>query len=76
MIDLLDELTAIPFQVFWDKFQEVKPGTYNRSRAESVWFYMKESDREIAFEQLAKRHDAVKLFDEMYEYLEYFSLPF
>lgn len=76
MIELLDEITAIPFQIFWDKYQEIAPGTYNRSRAESVWFYMFECDRETAFEQLAKGHPAIGLFDEMYKYLEHFSMPF
>jgi hypothetical protein len=76
MIELLDEITQIPFQVFWDKYQEIAPGTYNRSRAESVWFYMFEGDRETAFEQLAKGHPAIGMFDEMYEYLEHFSMPF
>jgi hypothetical protein len=76
MIELLDEITQIPFQVFWDKYQEIAPGTYNRSRAESVWFYMFEGDRETAFEQLAKGHPAIGMFDEMYKYLEHFNIPF
>ena len=76
MIELLYELTEIPFRIFWDKYQEINPGTYNRSRAESVWFYMKNDDRETAFEQLAKGHPAIGMFDEPYEYLTHFTLPF
>jgi hypothetical protein len=76
MLELLDEITEIPFQVFWDKYQEIKPDWYNRSRAEGVWFSMKESDREIAFEQLAKGHPIIGLVDEPYQYLQHFNLPF
>jgi len=74
MIELLDELTQIPFRVFWDKYQEIAPGTYTRSRAESVWFYMKEKNRITAFETVAKGHEGIKMFDEMYQFLEYFDL--
>jgi hypothetical protein len=37
---------------------------------------MYEGDREVAFEQLAKRHPAIGMFDEPYEYLQHFDLPF
>ena len=76
MLELLDEITEIPFQVFWDKYQELRPGMYNKSRAESCWFYMYEGDRDVAFEQLAKGHPAIGMFDEPYEYLQHFDLPF
>jgi len=76
MIDLLNELTEIPFDVFWEKYMEVKPGIYSKSKAESIWFYMNEDDRITAFELLSKGHPAITLFAEPYEYLDYFSLPF
>jgi hypothetical protein len=76
MIDLLDEITEIPFGIFWHKYQEIKPGIYDLLKAQKEWFYMKESDREIAFEQLAKGHPAIGYFVEPYEYLAHFNLVF
>lgn len=76
MINLLDELTEIPFDVFWDKYLEIKEGNYKKITAEKEWFYMKEQDRQTAFEQLAKGHPAIGMFNDPYEYLEYFNLPF
>ena len=76
MTSLLDEITQIPFEVFWDKYMEIKPGIYHKAKAEKEWFYMKEPDRETAFEQLAKGHPAIGLFTEPYEYLKHFNLPF
>jgi hypothetical protein len=76
MIDLLDELTEIPFDIFWEKYMEKKPGIYDRSKAKKEWFYMKENDRETAFDQMAKGHPAIGIFVEPYEYLAHFNLPF
>ncbi len=73
MIELLDELTEIPFEIFWDKYQELKPNLfYDRAKAEIIWFRMKEEDRVTAFTCLPKGYD----FKEPYLYLEYFHLPF
>lgn len=76
MTHLLDELTEIPFDIFWDKYLEIKMGYYNKSKAQKEWFYMKNEDRETAFEQLAKGHPAIGMFNEPYEYLEHFNMPF
>lgn len=75
MMDLLDEITEIPFDVFWDKYKEIKPGNYNKLKAKAIWFSMCEHDRITAFECLAKDHKAIQLFDEPSDYLEYFNLP-
>ena len=69
MIDLLDEITEIPFEVFWENYQEKKPGNYNRLKAEKEWFFMKESQRFVAFKGLGKVTD---LSNEPWEYLNYF----
>jgi hypothetical protein len=76
MIDLLDEITEIPFDVFWNKYQEIKEGNYNKLKAKAIWFSMQESDRITSFKQLAKNHPAIQMFDSPNEYLEYFNLPF
>jgi hypothetical protein len=75
MMDILDELTEIPFEVFWDKYQEIKPGIYHKWKAKAVWFSMQEQNRITAFECLANKHPGIALFSEPYELLEYFDLP-
>lgn len=76
MIDLLDEITEIPFEVFWDKWQEFKPTICDRMKAEKEWFYMKESDRVNAFTALAKKHLLIDITDEPYQFLQHFQMPF
>jgi hypothetical protein len=75
MIDILDELTEIPFEVFWDKYQEIRPGKYDVLKTKAVWFSMFEDNRIMAFECLAKNHQGIQMFHSPYEYLEYFNLP-
>jgi hypothetical protein len=72
MIDILSDLTEVPFDVFWDKWHEVKEGSFNRSKAEQVWFYMAEPDRIDAFEALAKNSPIVEICHEPYLYLKRF----
>lgn len=72
MIDLLHELTEIPFEVFWDKWHEYKIGNFNRAKAEFVWFYMKEKDRIEAFEYLASEGLILDICHEPYLYLKRF----
>lgn len=53
MIDLLDEVIEIPFEIYWNKYQEMNKGKYERLQAEMQWFYMHNPDRLKAFESLA-----------------------
>lgn len=76
MTDILEELTEIPFEVFWNKWQEIKPCICNRERAEKVWFYMHENDRITAFESLSRIHPMIQICREPYQFLEHFDLPF
>lgn len=76
MIDILDEFTEVPFDVFWNKWQEIKPGEYNRPQAEKEWFYMKEADRVTAFTALCNNHPAFYSIKEPFMFLAYFELPF
>jgi hypothetical protein len=75
MTDILDELTEIPFEVFRQKFEELKPGIYNWMKAEKTWFYMVEANRIRAFESLANNHPIIQIVREPYEFLEHFDLP-
>jgi hypothetical protein len=72
MTDILDELTEIPFEIFWAKWLEVKPGYYNRPKAEAIWFSMKESDRIDSFEYLAHEGLILDICHEPYLYLKHF----
>lgn len=76
MTDILDELTEIPFEVFWDKWNEVRPGIYNRDRAEKTWFYMKEPDRIEAFTALSKNHPMIQVCREPYVFLSHFDMNY
>lgn len=76
MIEILDELTEIPFEVFWDKFQELKPGEYNKDLAKKEWFYMREDCRITAFKALASNHPLIQVIRQPYEWLQHFNLPF
>lgn len=76
MIDLLDDITEVLFEVFWDKWQEIKPCICNRQRAEKEWFYMKDIDRVAAFTALAKNHPLLQIIREPYQFLQHFNLPF
>ena len=76
MIDILDELTEIPFELFISKWQELKPGSFNRERAESTWFYMHETDRIEAFKALASNYPLLQLCREPFVFLGYYSMKF
>ena len=77
MIDLLDELTEIPFEVFKDKWEEKKPGLFfDWTKAEKEWFYMKEADRVTAFTALARNHISLGFIHRPEEFLMQFNLQF
>lgn len=76
MIELLDEITEIPFEVFWDKWQEFKPGICDQMKAEKEWFFMKKADCVTAFTALAKGHPLLQIVNEPYQFLQHFNLPF
>jgi len=73
MIEALDEISEIPFEVFWDKFNEARPGHYNKIFTQGIWLKMREANRVLAFEYLCR-------FGTDYKtpvlHLEAFDLPF
>jgi hypothetical protein len=73
MIEALDEITEIPFEVFWDKFIELYPGEYNQFITEVYWVKMREDNRILAFEYLCKFGSDYK---EPWKHLQHFDLPF
>jgi hypothetical protein len=73
MIEALDEISEIPFEVFWDKFMEARPGGYDKTYTQGIWLKMREANRVLAFEYLCR-------FGTDYKtpvlHLEAFDLPF
>lgn len=76
MMEILDELTEVPFQIFIDKWIEKRTCIFNREKAEKEWFYMAEKNRVLAFQALCKDHPMIHSAKEPYAFLEYFNLPF
>lgn len=74
MTEILNDLTEIPFKVFIDKWDELKPSICNRERAEQTWFYMHENDRIEAFQALDKKHPMIQICREPYQFLKHFDL--
>ena len=74
MIDILDELTEIPFDCFWDKYQEISKGEYNKLKAKAIWFAMLDEYRIYAFQDLYKMKDYILNINlEPFEYLNLFN---
>ena len=76
MIDILDELTEIPFDVFWDKYQEISRGNYNKLKAKAIWFAIVEDQRKHAFTvlSLSESQDYILYSNlEPFEYLNLFN---
>ena len=73
MIEALDEITEIPFEVFWNKFMDLYPGIYDQYTAEGYWVKMREPNRVLAFEYLCRFGSDHK---EPWKHLRQFDLPF
>jgi hypothetical protein len=54
MIEALDEVSEIPFEVFWDKYIEARPGDYDKTYTQGIWLKMREANRVLAFEYLCR----------------------
>ena len=65
MIEALDEITEIPFEVFWNKFMDLYPGIYDQFTTEVYWVKMREANRILAFH-----------YKEPWKHLQHFDLPF
>ena len=65
MNELLDELTEIPFDIFWDKYLESGGLAFWKTRGNAVWWMLNEKQREQAFKDLNKGTN-----ETIYEYLK------
>jgi hypothetical protein len=73
MIEALDEISEIPFDVFWDKFNEARPGEYDKTYTQGIWLKMREANRVLAFGYLCRFGTDYKA---PHIHLEVFDLPF
>jgi hypothetical protein len=73
MIEALDEISEIPFDVFWDKFNEARPGDYDKTYTQGIWLKMREANRVLAFGYLCRFGTDYKA---PIKHLEVFDLPF
>ena len=73
MIEALDEITEIPFEVFWNKFMDLYPGIYDQFTTEVYWVKMREANRILAFQYLCQFGSDYK---EPWKHLQHFDLPF
>jgi hypothetical protein len=73
MIEALDEISEIPFEVFWDKYMEARPGVYDKTYTQGIWLKLREANRVLSFQYLSR-------FGTDYKtpvlHLEAFDLPF
>lgn len=58
MIEALDEITEIPFEIFWDKFMEVCPGNFGSKIPEMYWMKVGENDDLLPMSYLYERYMA------------------
>jgi hypothetical protein len=73
MIEALDEVSEIPFEVFWDKFNEERPGDYDKIYTQGIWLKTREANRIIAFNYLCRFGTDYRA---PHIHLEAFDLPF
>lgn len=73
MIEALDEVSEIPFEVFWDKYMEARPGYYDKTYTQGIWLKMREANRVLAFEYLSRFGTDYKT---PVAHLDAFDLPF
>ena len=58
MIEALDEVSEIPFEVFWDKFMEVRPGDFESKVPDMYWLKVGKNDDLLPLSYLYQRYKA------------------
>ena len=62
MLDILNEVIELPFDVFWDKFLEKGGVDMCKFQAGAIWFSMTIEQREAAFSHIASCQELKDLF--------------
>ena len=70
MNELLDELTEIPFSIFWMKYLEKQGMDLFPTRANAVWWQLNEKERAKAFQDLFKDNIIFPAYDYLKKYHE------
>ena len=52
MNEILDEITEIPFDIFWEKYLSQGGMNFWKTRANAVWWMLNENEREKAFKHV------------------------
>jgi hypothetical protein len=73
MIEALDEVSEIPFDVFWDKYMEIRPGDYDKTYTQGIWLKIREENRVLGFKYLCRFGTDYRT---PHLHLEAFDLPF
>jgi len=62
MLEILDEIIEIPFEIFWAKFLEKGGLNLEKFKAGAIWFSMSIDQRERAFEHISSCQELKDLF--------------
>lgn len=71
-----DQSIEIKFEVFWSKWNDIKPGIYDKKLSEQEWYLLSEKQRYTALLGLSMNHPIIESISEPFMYLIYFELPF
>ena len=52
MNELLDEVTQIPFDIFWEKYLEIGGKDESKTKGNAVWWMLNENQRAKAFTEI------------------------
>jgi hypothetical protein len=66
MLDILDEIIDLPFDIFWDKFLEKGGLNVYRHQCGAIWFSMTRKQREDAFTDVASCEKVKEQFGTYY----------
>jgi len=70
MLDLLDEVIEIPFELFWGKFVERGGLELYKHQSGAIWFSMTIEQRERAFKSIASESELSEII--VMDYLKMF----
>jgi hypothetical protein len=70
MNELLDEVTEIPFSIFWMKYLEKGGMCFWQTRANAVWWQLNEKERAKAFNDVCQGGTTDPAFEYLKQYHE------
>ena len=70
MNEALDEVTEIPFDIFWDKYISMGGIDFWKTRSNAVWWMLNESQREKAFRFVCNNETKMPCYELLKRYYE------